>query len=73
MRGNLAIKISVLIVVVLIIGFGASTIWTVQREADLLVEQSKMSARRLTATLVASIEGAMLRNAPTSPAPSSRS
>jgi class 3 adenylate cyclase/HAMP domain-containing protein len=64
MRGNLAVKISVLIVVVLIIGFGASTIWTVQREAELLVEQSKMSARRLTATLVASIEGAMLQERP---------
>lgn len=64
MRGNLAVKISVLIVVVLIIGFGASTIWTVQREAELLVEQNKMSARRLTATLVASIEGAMLQERP---------
>jgi class 3 adenylate cyclase/HAMP domain-containing protein len=64
MRGNLAVKISVLIVVVLIIGFGASTIWTVQRESELLVEQSKMAARRLTATLVASIEGAMLQERP---------
>ena len=62
--GNLAVKISVLIVVVLIIGFGASTIWTVQRESELLVEQSKMAARRLTATLVASIEGAMLQERP---------
>jgi class 3 adenylate cyclase len=64
MRGKLAVKISVLIVVVLIIGFGASTIWTVQRESELLVEQSKMAARRLTATLVASIEGAMLQERP---------
>jgi len=64
MRANLAVKISVLIVVVLIIGFGASTIWTVQRESELLVEQSKMAARRLTATLVASIEGAMLQERP---------
>jgi class 3 adenylate cyclase len=64
MRGTLAVKISVLIVVVLIIGFGASTIWTVQRESELLVEQSKMAARRLTATLVASIEGAMLQERP---------
>ena len=64
MRGKLAVKISVLIVLVLIIGFGASTIWTVQRESELLVEQSKMAARRLTATLVASIEGAMLQERP---------
>ena len=63
-RGRLAVKISVLIVVVLIIGFGASTIVTVQREAQLLVEQNKISARRLTATLVASIEGAMLQERP---------
>jgi class 3 adenylate cyclase/HAMP domain-containing protein len=63
-RSRLATKITVLIVVVLIIGFGASTIWTIQREADLLVEQSKISARRLTATLVASIEGAMLQERP---------
>ena len=64
MRANLAVKISVLIVVVLIIGFGASTILTVQREADLLLEQNKVAARRLTATLVASIEGAMLQERP---------
>jgi len=64
MRSRLAAKITVLIVVVLIIGFGASTIWTIQREADLLVEQNKISARRLTSTLVASIEGAMLQERP---------
>jgi class 3 adenylate cyclase/HAMP domain-containing protein len=63
-RASLAVKISVLIVVVLIIGFGVSTILTIQREADLLVEQNKMAARRLTATLVASIEGAMLQERP---------
>jgi class 3 adenylate cyclase len=63
-RASLAVKISVLIVLVLIVGFGASTILTIQREAALLVEQSKMSARRLTATLVASIEGAMLQERP---------
>jgi class 3 adenylate cyclase/HAMP domain-containing protein len=64
LRGRLAVKISILIVAVFIIGFGASTLWTVQREAELLVEQSKMAARRLTTTLVASIEGAMLQERP---------
>ena len=63
-RASLAVKIAVLIVVVLIVGFGASTILTIQREADLLIEQNKVSARRLTATLVASIEGAMLQERP---------
>src|SRR5439155_8010053 len=63
-RASLAVKIAVLIVVVLIIGFGASTIFTIQRERDLLLEQNKVSARRLTATLVASIEGAMLQERP---------
>src|SRR6266566_3145953 len=64
MRARLATKITVLIVVVLIIGFGASTILTIQREAQLLVEQNKLAVRRLTATLVASIEGAMLQERP---------
>jgi class 3 adenylate cyclase len=64
LRGSLAAKVSVLIVVVLIIGFGVSTILTIQREAELLIEQNKVSARRLTATLVASIEGAMLQERP---------
>jgi class 3 adenylate cyclase/HAMP domain-containing protein len=64
LRPSLAVKIAVLIVVVLIIGFGASTIFSIQREAELLVEQSKQAARRLTATLVASIEGAMLQERP---------
>ncbi|PYO22179.1 MAG: hypothetical protein DMD85_12150 [Candidatus Rokuibacteriota bacterium] len=63
-RSVLALKIGLLIVGVLIIGFGVSTILTIQREADLLVEQNKVAARRLTATLVASIEGAMLQERP---------
>lgn len=64
LRSRLALKIGLLIVVVLIVGFGASTIATIQRESDLLVEQSKVAARRLTATLVASIRGAMLQERP---------
>ena len=61
---RLTAKITVLIVVVLIIGFGASTVFTIKRESDLLVEQSKESARRLIATVVASIEAAMLQERP---------
>jgi class 3 adenylate cyclase/HAMP domain-containing protein len=64
LRSPLALKIGLLIVIVLIIGFGVSTILTIQREADLLIEQNKIAARRLTATLVASIEGAMLQERP---------
>jgi len=63
-RLRLTAKITLLIVIVLIIGFGASTIVTIKRESDLLVDQSKMSARRLVATLVASIETAMLQERP---------
>ena len=61
---SLTVKITVLIVIVLIVGFGISTIITIQREADLLVEQSKGAARRLTMTLIASIESAMLQERP---------
>lgn len=64
LRSRLALKIALLIVAVLILGFGASTLWTIQREAELVVEQNKVAARRLTATLVASIEGAMLQERP---------
>jgi class 3 adenylate cyclase/HAMP domain-containing protein len=64
LRFRLATKITVLIVVVLVIGFGASTIWTLQRERDLLLEQSKLAARQLTTSIVASIEGAMLQERP---------
>jgi class 3 adenylate cyclase/HAMP domain-containing protein len=63
-RLPLVVKIALLIVVVLIVGFGASTILTIQREKALVVEQSKMSARRVAATLLASIEGAMLEERP---------
>jgi class 3 adenylate cyclase/HAMP domain-containing protein len=63
-RSRLAIKITLLIVAVMIIGFGASTLVTIQREAAALIEQNKIAARRLTATLVASIEGAMLQGRP---------
>src|SRR5687767_15598049 len=64
LRSRLAVKIEVLIIVVLVVGFGLSTIFSIRRESNLLVEQSKMAARRLTATLVASIEGAMLQERP---------
>jgi len=56
---SLTVKITVLIVVVLIVGFGVSTILTIQRESDLLVEQSKGAARRLTMILITSIESTM--------------
>ena len=61
---SLTVKITVLIVIVLIVGLGISTILTIQRESDLLVEQSKAAARRLTMTLIASIESAMLQERP---------
>ena len=64
LHSRLAFKILLLIVAVLVAGFGASTVWTIEREKQLLVEQSKISARRVTATLVASIEGAMLQERP---------
>ena len=63
-RSRLAVKITVLIVAVMIIGFGASTILTIQRESATLIEQNKVAARRLTAALIASIEGAMLQGRP---------
>jgi class 3 adenylate cyclase/HAMP domain-containing protein len=63
-RSRLAAKITLLIVAVLIAGFGASTIWTIRREANLLLEQNKEAARQLTASLVASIESAMLQERP---------
>ena len=61
---RLTTKITVLIVLVLIIGFGASTILTIRRESEVLVEQNKRAARRLIATVVASIEAAMLQERP---------
>jgi class 3 adenylate cyclase/HAMP domain-containing protein len=64
LRSRLAVKIELLIIVVLVVGFGVSTIISIQREASLLVEQNILAARRLTATLVASIEGAMLQERP---------
>jgi class 3 adenylate cyclase/HAMP domain-containing protein len=64
MRVRLTAKITVLIILVLIIGFGTSTILTIKREGELLVEQNKMSARQLIGTLVSSIETAMLSERP---------
>ncbi|MBI4638360.1 MAG: HAMP domain-containing protein [Candidatus Rokubacteria bacterium] len=64
LRSRLATKLTVLIVLVLVLGFGTLTILTIQREADLVVDQNKLAARRLTASLVASIEAAMLQERP---------
>lgn len=61
---RLTVKVALVIVAVLILGFGVSTVWTLQREHAVLLEQNRMAARRLTATLVASIEGAMLQERP---------
>jgi class 3 adenylate cyclase len=63
-RPRLTAKITALIVAVLIVGFGASTILTIERESAVLVEQNKNATRRLIATLVASIETAMLQERP---------
>ncbi|MGH7384290.1 MAG: adenylate/guanylate cyclase domain-containing protein, partial [Candidatus Rokuibacteriota bacterium] len=54
----------VVIILVLIVGFGVSTILTIKRESELLVEQNKIAARRLIGTLVSSIETAMLSERP---------
>jgi class 3 adenylate cyclase/HAMP domain-containing protein len=64
LRSRLTAKITLVIIAVLIVGFGASTIWSIRRESALLIEQSKAAARRQTATIVASIEGAMLQERP---------
>jgi hypothetical protein len=64
MRIRLTAKITVLIILVLIIGFGVATILTIKRESELLVEQSKMAARQLIGTLVSGIETAMLSERP---------
>ncbi len=63
-RPRLTAKITVLIVLVLIIGFGVSTILTIHRESALLVDQNKIAARQLIGTLVSSIETAMLSERP---------
>ncbi|HET7874958.1 MAG TPA: adenylate/guanylate cyclase domain-containing protein [Methylomirabilota bacterium] len=63
-RARLTAKITLVIIVVLIIGFGASTILTIQRESELLIEQNKIYARQQVATIVASIEAAMLEERP---------
>ncbi|MGH7299726.1 MAG: hypothetical protein ACREJE_04860, partial [Candidatus Rokuibacteriota bacterium] len=63
-RPRLTAKITVVIILVLIVGFGVSTILTIKRESELLVEQNKIAARRLIGTLVASIETAMLSERP---------
>ena len=63
-RPRLALKITLMIVAVMIVGFGISTIVTIERESAALVEQNKQAIRRLTQAVVASIEAAMLQERP---------
>ena len=63
-RIPLTTKIGLVIVAVLIIGFGASTTLTIRQESALLLEQNKQAARRLTEAMIASIESAMLQERP---------
>ena len=64
MRSRLTAKITLVIVAVLILGFGVSTFWSIRGQSSLLVDQSKLAARRQADTIVASIEGAMLQERP---------
>jgi class 3 adenylate cyclase len=64
LRSRLTAKITLVIVAVLILGFGISTIWSIRLQSAQLIEQSKAAARRQTHTIVASIEGAMLQERP---------
>lgn len=64
LRSSLAGKITLVIVVVSVLGFGASTLLGIHHESVLVVEQSKVAARRLAAALSASIESAMLQGRP---------
>src|SRR5437016_12455805 len=64
LRSRLTAKITLVIVAILILGFGAATIWSIRLQSEVLLEQSKLAARRQTETIVASIEGAMLQERP---------
>ncbi len=64
MRLSLVARITLFIVLILIAGLGVSTIWTIQRESAVLVDQSKLWVKRLTASVIASIESAMLQERP---------
>jgi class 3 adenylate cyclase/HAMP domain-containing protein len=64
LRSRLTAKITLVIVAILIAGFGAATIWSIRVQSQTLLEQSKLAARRQTETIVASIEGAMLQERP---------
>ncbi|MBM3221771.1 MAG: HAMP domain-containing protein [Candidatus Rokubacteria bacterium] len=64
LRSRLTAKITVVIIAVLILGFGAATIWSIRLQSQVLLEQGKLAARRQTETIVASIEGAMLQERP---------
>src|SRR5262249_19447360 len=63
-RPRLALKITLLIVAVMILGFGISTIVTIQRESAALVEQNKPAIRRLTQAVVASLQAALFPERP---------
>jgi class 3 adenylate cyclase/HAMP domain-containing protein len=64
LRSRLTAKITLVIIAILIIGFGAATIWSIRIQSAVLLDQSKAAARRQTETIVASIEGAMLQERP---------
>ena len=64
LRSKLTAKITLVIVAVLIIGFGVATVWSIRVQSETLLEQSKLAAKRQTETIVASIEGAMLQERP---------
>ncbi|MGH7824328.1 MAG: ATP-binding protein [Candidatus Binatia bacterium] len=63
-RHSLPIKVTILIVVILIAGFGGLLIVNIRREADSLIEKYEETARLLAASITTSIRNGMLESRP---------
>lgn len=64
LRHSLAIKVTVLVVTILIAGFGALVILNIRREAEVRIDKNKETARLLAASMSISIENGMLEGRP---------
>ncbi|MGH7775063.1 MAG: adenylate/guanylate cyclase domain-containing protein [Candidatus Binatia bacterium] len=64
LRHSLAVKVTVLIVGILIAGFGSLVILNIRREAELRIAKNKETARLLATSMAISIERGMLEGRP---------
>lgn len=64
LRHSLAVKVTLLVAAILIVGFGTLVILNIRKEAEVRIAKNQETARLLAASMMTSIENGMLEGRP---------